>query len=212
MFTGLVEDVGTVVALAPRGQGRELRIRTAIPLSEVAIGDSIAVNGACLTVEALTTDRFTVLAGRETLARTTVGDAQVGDTLHLERAVRVGDRLGGHLVQGHVDGLCRVLRTESAEESLILWLAAPEEHARYIASKGSVTLDGVSLTVNEIEGTRFRVNLVPHTVAVTTLGRIRPGAAVNLEVDVVAKYVARLLGLSEPGLSLETLKANGFVP
>lgn len=217
MFTGLVEDVGTIVAVGPQGRGIELTIRTAIPMSEVALGDSIAVDGACLTVESMGPDRFVAVAGRETLERTTLRDARAGRQVHLERALRLGDRLGGHIVQGHVDGLGRVVRISEAQESVILWIEAPSEVVRYVAPKGSITVDGVSLTVNEVDEQRFRVNVVPHTARVTRLGRLTPGAAVNLEVDVLAKYVERLLGVGPSGdpqpasgLTLEKLTRFGF--
>lgn len=213
MFTGLVEDTGSIDAIAQRGSGRELAIRTAIPMDEVAIGDSIAVDGVCLTVETKQAGRFVAVAGRETLTRTTLADAHVGRRVHLERALRVGDRLGGHLVQGHVDGVGRVVRAEPASESFVLWIEVPGELARYVAPKGSVCLDGVSLTVNEVDGARFRVNIVPHTAQVTRIAGLRPGDSLNVEVDVIAKYVERLLGgYQRPGLTLETLQKNGFVP
>ena len=214
MFTGLVEDLGTIVEVRPRGNGLEIAIRTQIPLAEVAIGDSIAVNGVCLTTERCEGDRFVAVAGRETLQKTALGSVRTGERVHLERAMQLGGRLGGHLVQGHVDGIGRVERVEDAGESWVIWISVPPELARYIASKGSITIDGVSLTVNEVDGNRFRVNIVPHTLTVTRLGRMGPGAAVNLEVDVISKYVERLLGERSghgPGLTLETLAANGFL-
>ena len=186
-----------------------LTIRTAIPLSEVAIGDSIAVDGVCLTVESLAGASFTAIAGRETLAKTTLANAEVGRRVHLERALAVGDRLGGHLVQGHVDGVGRVISAEQAGESLVAWFAPPPELARYIAVKGSICIDGVSLTVNELAGDDFRINLIPHTTAVTHLGSLRAGDRVNLETDVLAKYVERLLGRS-PGLDADTLRRWGY--
>lgn len=212
MFTGLVEETGEIVAITRRDNARVVRIRTAIPLSEVAIGDSIAVDGACLTVAEKAGETFTAVAGRETLDKTRLGAARAGDRVHLERALRVGDRLGGHLVQGHVDGLGTVVESRPAGESHVIRIELPEALARYVAAKGSVTVDGVSLTVNEIEGRVFRVDVVPHTAEVTTLATRSPGERVNIEVDVLAKYVERLLGAGEPykGLSLQTLRENGF--
>lgn len=212
MFTGLVEDVGTIVAVASQGHGLAITIRTALPMAEVALGDSIAVDGACLTVESKGPDRFVAVAGRETLERTTLRRAAPGTTVHLERALRLGDRLGGHLVQGHVDGVGRVVRVEPASESLVLWIEVPHELARYVAPKGSITVDGVSLTVNEVDTARFRVNIVPHTARVTRLGAVSPGTPVNLEVDMLAKYVERLLGVPPPGegLTLDKLARSGF--
>ena len=212
MFTGLVEDTGEVVGVRPDRGGVELTIRTRIPLGEVRIGDSIAVDGVCLTVETKAGDAITATAGRETLALTTVGGLKAGSRVHLERALAVGDRLGGHIVQGHVDCTGAVLEARDAGESRVLWIDVPADHAKYVAAKGSICVDGVSLTVNEVEGTRFRTNLVPHTVAVTKMGALKPGDRVNLEVDVLAKYVERLLGAdgSGKGLTLESLVRHGF--
>ncbi|TNE92027.1 MAG: riboflavin synthase [Deltaproteobacteria bacterium] len=215
MFTGLVEDVGTIAAIRGAGGGKELLLRCPkLPLDECALGDSIAVDGACLTVDRFEgKDGFVAVAGRETLAHTTLADARVGQRVHLERALRLGDRLGGHLVQGHVDGVGRVTRVEDRQETWILWVHIPEELRRYVAPKGSLTLDGVSLTVNEIDDGAARLNIVPHTRRVTHLGEKRPGQGINLEVDVLAKYVERLLGAREPGKStlLSALARNGFL-
>jgi riboflavin synthase len=212
MFTGLVEDVGEIVGVRPTGRGRSLEIKTALPVQELMLGDSVAVDGACLTVDAKGVDRFVAVAGRETLARTTLADARPGRAVHLERALKLGDRVGGHLVQGHVDGVGRLERVESGSESVVLWIALSAELARYVASKGSICLDGVSLTVNELDGCRARVNVVPHTARVTRLGALRAGDTLNVEVDVLAKYVERLLGGGTHGaLSLETLARSGFL-
>lgn len=212
MFTGLVEDTGAVVRVSPEGRGRRLAFRTAIPLVEVAIGDSIAVNGVCLTVESWRGDVWEAVAGQETLALTTLGGLGIGDRVHLERALRLGDRVGGHLVAGHVDGVGRVISSAASAESWILWLDVGADLARYVATKGSICLDGVSLTVNEVHGERVRLNLVPHTAAVTRLGALRAGDAVNIEVDLIARYVERLLQRDgSSGLSMETLQRNGFI-
>lgn len=211
MFTGLIEDVGAIVAVRPEGDGLALGIRTAIPLAEVAKGDSIAVDGACLTAERFEGDVFYVTAGRETLQHTTLGGARPGRRVHLERALRVGDRLGGHLVQGHVDAVGRIASVTDARESWVIWIELPREIERYVAEKGSICLDGVSLTVNELRGREARVNVVPHTRAVTRVRDWRAGDAVNVEVDVLAKYVERLLGRAPGGgLDIETLKRAGF--
>lgn len=194
MFTGLVEDLGTVLSVSPLGNGKILEIGTGIPLAEVKVGDSIAVSGVCLTVEALTADRFSATAATETLRRTTLGGLRPGARVHLERALRLGNRLDGHLVQGHVDGVGAVRQARREAESVVLWIEAPEEITRYIATKGSVCLNGVSLTVNEIQGQTFRVNLIPHTGAVTVLAELRAGEQVNIEVDVLARYMERLMG------------------
>jgi riboflavin synthase len=211
MFTGLVEDTGTLVRIGPEGRGKRLAFRTAIPLGEVRVGDSIAVNGVCLTVEGHRDDVWEAVAGQETLSLTTLGALRVGERVHLERALRVGDRLGGHLVAGHVDGLGRVVSSAASAESWILWLDVGADLSRYVATKGSICVDGVSLTVNEVHGDRVRMNLVPHTAAVTRLGGLRGGDAVNIEVDLIARYVERLLhGREHGGLTWETLQRNGF--
>ena len=211
MFTGLVEATGKLLSMRSLHGG--VVVELSAPFAgELAIGDSVAVDGVCLTAETFTDDRFTVTAGRETLALTTLGELSVGDRVNLERALAVGDRLGGHLVSGHVDGLARVEELEQQGESLVVWLSVPRELARYIATKGSVTLDGVSLTVNEVDDLRFRVNLIPHTAEVTTLGSWRAGGAVNVEVDVLARYVERLLHADSEGLSLDRLARLGFSP
>lgn len=204
MFTGIVEDTGSVVAVAPFGRGRRLRLRTAIPLAAVRIGDSIACDGVCLTVESVEDDVFEVVAGQETLDRTTWGEARVGRRVHLERALAVGGRLDGHLVQGHVDGVGSVSRSYDADESWILWIDVGRRLARYVAPKGSLCVDGVSLTVNEVDGTRARLNVIPHTARVTRLAGLAAGDRVNVEVDVLARYVERMLGLGpeDPEASL----------
>jgi riboflavin synthase len=191
MFTGLVAAVGRVERHAIRGDGSRLRV--AAPLGELALGESIAVSGACLTVAACTAASFEADLSSETLARTTLGRLGEAATVNLERAARLGDRLGGHLVTGHVDGLARVLRVEAAGDSRHVELEVPPDLARFIAEKGSVALDGVSLTVNRVGGARFEIMLIPHTLAATTLGLLERGQDLNLEVDLVARYVERLV-------------------
>ncbi len=210
MFTGLVEDIATIVAANQRGTGTQLTIRTAIALAEVAVGDSIAVDGACLTAERIDGDCFVAVAARETLDKTTLSDARAGRRVHLERAMRLGDRLGGHLVQGHVDGVGDVVSVRPSGEARVLQFTVPAALTRYIAPKGSITLDGVSLTVNEIQERTVRVDLVPHTVAVTHLGGRKPGQRINVEVDVLAKYVERLLAPQPGSMSLEFLRKHGY--
>lgn len=210
MFTGLVEDVGEIAAVRPQGAGWRLTIRSRLPVEEIRLGDSIAVDGACLTAEAFEDDGFVVVAGRETLEKTTLGTVRAGRRVHLERAMKLGDRLDGHIVQGHVDGVGRVLSSEESSESWVLWMHLDPSQMRFVAPKGSITLDGVSLTVNEVAGERFRVNVVPHTARVTRLASFRPGQAVNVEVDVLAKYVARLLAADEGPDLLTRLRENGF--
>ena len=200
MFTGIVQDVGAIRALGVGPQG-ELRVTvgTLLDLSRCAVGDSIAVAGVCLTVTGVHAGQFTADVSRETLAVTTAGHWAVGTRVNLEPALRVGDALGGHLVSGHVDGLAELLAVEPDAGSLRMQWRVPAPLARYVARKGSVTLDGVSLTVNAVDGQRFDVNIIPHTQVVTTLGALQPGAYVNIEVDLMARYAERLLPEAPPG-------------
>lgn len=194
MFTGIVQAIGRVRQVTPRGGDVELLIESGtLDLARAGIGDSIAVGGVCLTVTHLAPGAFAADVSRETLARTVLGGAQAGDAVNLEPALRAGDALGGHYVTGHVDGMARVLGTREEARSWRVRFEVPAELARYIAPKGSVTLDGVSLTVNEVQGREFDVNLIPHTRQVTTLGSLAAGARVNVEVDVIARYVDRLM-------------------
>jgi riboflavin synthase len=194
VFTGIVEGVG-VVRDAHRGNDAvRLRIEARYDLAGTKVGDSIAVSGTCLTVVQLAGGTFDADVTAETLARTTLGGLRQGDVVNLERPVAVGDRLGGHVVQGHIDGVGSVVRRYPQGDAWWLEIAAPPSAARYIVEKGSVSVDGVSLTVAQRTGNRFTACLIPHTVSVTTLGRVEAGEAVNLEVDIFAKYVERLLG------------------
>ncbi len=199
MFTGIIQAIGTLARSEPRGGDLRLHIDCdTLDLAGVARGDSIAVSGACLTAIELGAHRFAADVSRETLACTTLGALRVGDVVNLEKALRVGDALGGHLVAGHIDGVGHVLEVREDARSQRWRFAAPAELARYIASKGSICIDGVSLTVNEVDGASFGVNLIPHTVAMTTFGQRAAGDAVNLEVDLLARYVERMLG-ARPG-------------
>jgi riboflavin synthase len=199
MFTGIVEELGTVRTIVPNEGGAQLEIECREILTDAAIGASIAVNGCCLTVVALGADSWTADAQRETLDRTTLGSLRPGDAVNLERPLRLADRLGGHLVQGHVDGVGTVLAREALPDgSTIFTIGAPAGVLRYAVEKGSITVDGVSLTITHVDDLdigdgSFGVALIPHTLAVTTLGLRAPGEPVNLEADVVAKYVERLL-------------------
>ena len=193
MFTGLVEDVGRIRGIVPCGNGVTFWVETALSVEEMSLGDSIACDGVCLTAEAFREGAFQVTAGIETLNCTTLGDLKEDKPLHLERALRAGDRLGGHMVSGHVDAIGLVAGVQSHEESLVVWIEAPSNLAKFIAVKGSICVDGVSLTVNEVEGQGFRVNLIPHTLEHTHMGEYCEGHSVNLEVDLVARYVERLL-------------------
>ncbi len=195
MFTGIVAGIGTVVATAKRGGDVELLIDAgSLAIADAALGDSISVAGACLTVTRLDGPRFAADVSNETLARTTLGTRGVGSRVNLERSLRAGDALGGHYVSGHVDGLARLTAESDDARSRRLVFSVPDELARYIAAKGSVTLEGVSLTVNEVDGSTFGVNLIPHTRAVTTLGTLAVGDTVNLEIDMIARYLERLMG------------------
>jgi riboflavin synthase len=194
MFTGIVEALGAIAGCEPRDGDLRLRVETRVlDLSDLAEGDSIAVAGVCLTVLAPSANGFSADVSRETLARTTLGALGIGAAVNLERALRFGDRLGGHLVSGHVDGLGRVLGIDEDARSQRWTFRAPEELMRYIAAKGSIAIDGTSLTVNEVTGTAFGVNLIPHTLAATTFARRRIGDAVNLEVDLVARYIVQAM-------------------
>jgi len=193
MFTGIVQAVGRIESVTPLAQGVRLSVDTGtLGRSGIALGDSICVQGACLTVVAIDGARLAFDVSRETLACTVGLDAP--GPVNLEKSLALGDTLGGHLVTGHVDGLGEVAAFEPAGESKRLQLRVPRMLARYVARKGSITVDGVSLTVNRVEDDLFEVNLIPHTLAVTTLARLAPGAKVNLEIDLIARYVERMLG------------------
>jgi riboflavin synthase len=197
MFTGIVQDLGRIVARESHGVDARLTIRTErMKLANVAIGDSVCVQGVCLTVTSLPGNAFTADVSHETLSLTTLGELKVDSPVNLEPSLRAGDPLGGHLVSGHVDGIASVVTLARDGDSLRVTFVAPDRLARYIARKGSVTIDGVSLTVNEVAGATFGVNLIPHTQAATTLGALAANARVNLEIDQVARYVERLLSAS----------------
>jgi len=196
MFTGIVTDVGRVRHIEKRGD-THIVISTALDLANVPMGASIACSGACLTVVDKGTGKdnwFAVTASGETLSKTTLGGWKVGDPVNLERPMRVGDEFGGHIVSGHIDGVAEVKLAVPEGESTRMIFDAPAALAKFIAPKGSVALDGVSLTVNEVDGVRFGVNIIPHTFKVTTFGRTKPGSKVNLEIDLLARYVARIVG------------------
>ena len=192
MFTGIITDLGKVKTI-DFGPTTRLAISTAYDTSEVALGASIACNGCCLSVVEKGPSWLAFEASRETLDKTTMADWKVGHPINLERALKLGDELGGHLVSGHVDGVGRLLSIKPDGGSLRLVVEAPKEMARMIASKGSVAVDGISLTVNEVDGARFGVNIIPITQTATNLGHAREGDRVNLEIDLIARYVARLL-------------------
>ena len=195
MFTGLVEDVGTVVRADRRSDALVLAIRPAqIPVTELAVGESVCHDGACLTVTEVGRESFSVLAGAETLARTTLGNLRVGKRVNLERALRVGDRLGGHWVTGHIDGTGELAARRDLGANLVLVVRAGAQLLRYIVEKGSIALAGVSLTVNAVDADGFSVAIIPHTRDHTSLGDLTIGERVNLETDILAKHVEKLLG------------------
>jgi riboflavin synthase len=200
MFTGIVQSIGQVRGVTPRGGDVELLIAApSLGLESTALGDSISVSGCCLTVTRLTTDGFAADASLETLNVTTLGSWREGQRVNLEKALCAGQPLGGHYVTGHVDGVARVVDLAADARSVRLQFEVPPTLARYIARKGSVCIDGVSLTVNDVVEARFSVNLIPHTLQATTLSDCRPGARVNLEVDIIARYLERL-GLGARGV------------
>ena len=191
MFTGIITDIGEIRRVDTTGE-RRFEIGTGYDLATVEIGASICCSGCCLTVVEKGTDWFAVEVSGETLSKTTLGSWQAGTRINLERSLRLGDELGGHLVSGHVDGVGSVTSLKPAGGSTVLAIEAPAALARFIATKGSITVEGVSLTVNAVSGVRFELNIIPHTLAVTTLGRLTLGDTVNLEIDLLARYVARL--------------------
>lgn len=193
MFTGIVRELGTVQEVEGGDAGLRLSVHLPSTASEAGIGDSIALDGVCLTVEAIDGASLVFHAVPETLSRTSLGRLRVGDEVNVEPALRAGEPLGGHIVQGHVDGVGRVQSVEAAGEGLLVFVEAAPELMRYCVEKGSITVDGVSLTVAELHDDAFGVALVPHTLSATTLSTLVPGRQVNLEVDVIAKYVERML-------------------
>jgi riboflavin synthase len=213
MFTGLIEDVGVVQRIAPGGI-TELWVRTSLAGSGFALGSSISVDGVCLTVAERSADAFRVQASPETLRRSTLGSLERGSEVNLERALKIGDRLGGHLVLGHADAVAQILSRRPEGGSVVMDFSLPQQLAAFFIEKGSVAVDGVSLTVNELGGDRFSVSLIPETQKRTALARKSVGARVNLEADVIGKYLARLYGLRKsPDLNNfeESLRRAGFI-
>lgn len=219
MFTGIIQAVGSIAALETKGADLRLRIRSGkLDLGDVQLGDSIAVNGVCLTAVALPGDGFWADVSAETLAHTTYANLKVGQRVNLEKALTPTTRLGGHLVSGHVDGVGEVVERYSDGRSERFRIQAPTQLAKYIAGKGSICIDGVSLTVNSVEGAIFALNIVPHTLQETIIGEYRSGSRVNLEVDLVARYLERLLqgeqaaaGSPQGGITLGFLAEHGFM-
>ncbi len=193
MFTGIVRELGVVVEAEEAGGGRSLVVEAPATAARIGVGDSVAVAGCCLTATAMAESRISFHAVPETVARTTLGDVAAGQQVNVEPALRTGEELGGHYVQGHVDAVGRIQSVEAEGEGLRVFVEAPDDVLRYCVEKGSITLDGVSLTIAELAEDAFAVALVPHTLAATTLSALTPGQKVNLEADVLAKYVERLL-------------------
>ncbi len=211
MFTGIIRAKGSIGAIEKRGGDVRLRVTTPeLPWSEYAVGDSIAVNGVCLTAVQLLDDGFDTDVSVETLEVTTLQQLAVGDAVNLEPALRVGDALGGHLVSGHVDGIGKMISRADDARSIRMKFEVPGELARYIAKKGSICVDGVSLTINEVSGNTFGLNIIPHTAEVTTMGAYEAGTAVNIEVDLLARYIERMLGSDAGGLSIDFLREHGY--
>ncbi|MEN8164497.1 MAG: riboflavin synthase [Acidobacteriota bacterium] len=215
MFTGLIQGIGTIAETRSAGQSRQLGLRSAPLAAELEIGDSIAVDGVCLTVVSKSTDVFLADVSSESLSRTTLGTKGPGDRVNLEPALRLGDRLGGHLVTGHVDGLGRVVERRRESNGTVFSVAAGVDLMPLIVEKGSIAIDGISLTVNHVGKEDFSVMIIPHTLENTTLCDRRPGHQLNLETDLLGKYVARLLphrtDRDHGTVDLETLARNGFL-
>jgi len=216
MFTGIIQSIGTLSRIEPRGGDCRLTIEAGkLPIAGLKLGDSIAVSGVCLTVVEFGSRHFSADVSKETLSRTTLGSARAGTHTNLELALLPTTRLGGHLVSGHVDGVGSVVQRREDARSVRFTIEVPQQLAKYVAEKGSICVDGVSLTVNEVSGTRFGVNIVPHTLLETTLGETLAGRRVNLEVDLLARYLERLLlgeRAAEPGSGItpERLRDAGF--
>lgn len=219
MFTGIIESIGKIAKMEKRGGDVRLHIATGkLDLSDVALGDSIAVNGVCLTAVVLPGDGFVADVSNETLSLTSLGQLSTGSPVNLEKALTMSTRLGGHLVSGHVDGLGEVIAKSEDARSIRFTVKAPDELAKYIAHKGSITVDGTSLTVNAVKGAEFELNIVPHTAQETIMSEYEVGRKVNLEVDLVARYLERLLfgdkaanAYAEGGLNMQKLMEAGFV-
>ena len=217
MFTGIIQAVGEIADMQPSGGDMRLRVNTGkLDLSDVALGDSIAANGACLTVVELPGDGYWADVSVETLNFTTLGGLKTGSKVNLEKALTPASRLGGHIVSGHVDGVGEVVSLQEDARSWRFVMRAPDDLAKYIAHKGSITVDGTSLTVNAVNGSEFELNIIPQTMAETVFGDYQPGSKLNLEVDVIARYLERLMqgdGAAKPGagsISMQTLAENGY--
>jgi riboflavin synthase len=213
MFTGMIEDIGRVTGINKRPDGMLLQIQTQLPMNEFQLGDSIAVNGACLTITNFQSDWFQADVSHESLKTTTLGDLLQNQLVHLERALSFGGRLGGHLVTGHVDGIGVIVHRQQMGVNLDLEILAPAEVLPYLVAKGSVAIAGVSLTINQPDGVRFRVTLVPHTLRKTNLGQLKSGERINLEADILGKYVRHFTGPKglTSDLNEKFLSEHGFL-
>ena len=221
MFTGIIEGFGTIRAIRPAGQGRRLTVEADYALDQTKIGDSIAVNGACLTVVKISGSTFEVDLSPETLATSTFNKAKQGDRLNLERAMRLSDRLDGHLVLGHVDGIGIIKQHQKLGNAINVTIAVPEAFSRFMIHKGSVAVDGISLTINSVASKSFTVSIIPHTGRLTTIGIKKKGDPVNIETDMIGKYVERFLRgesmpdgentAASPGIDMEFLAKSGFL-
>jgi riboflavin synthase len=221
MFTGIIEGLGTIAAIQPRGQGSRFAVVSDFDLSGTRIGDSIAVNGACLTAVTLKKRHFTVDVSPETLTRSVLGKLKIGERVNLERALRLSDRLDGHLVSGHVDGTGILKNRQHLANAIIITYQVPESLSRYMIEKGSVAVDGTSLTINRCDNNSFDVSIIPHTAGLTTIGQKNVGDAVNIETDIIGKYVERFLMQPAPaahaekrsdgGIDMALLAKSGFI-
>lgn len=220
MFTGIIEAIGSVAAMQDKGGDMRLTLNTGkLDMSDVELGDSIAVNGVCLTVIEMTSSSFSADVSAETLRLTSLGNLKTGSHVNLEKALTLQTRLGGHMVSGHVDGLGKVLERKDDARSVWFLIEAPKELAKYIVHKGSITVDGTSLTVNAVNGNEFELNIVPHTLQETIMDSYKPGTSINLEVDIIGRYLERLLlgdkaadkGVAGGGIDMALLHKAGFV-
>jgi riboflavin synthase len=221
MFTGIIESVGSVAAVQSAGAGKRMTVHTDLDLSRTRIGDSIAVNGACLTAVALEKNRFAVDISPESLKRTTLGQLTIGQEVNLERALRLSDRIDGHLVSGHIDGIGHISSRNTDGNAIVIGFSVPSSLSRYMIEKGSVAIDGISLTVNSVAKEAFSVSIIPHTAEMTTLKSKSAGDAVNIETDMIGKYVAKFMigvNMGDPehadgpsGIDMEFLAKTGFI-
>ena len=219
MFTGIIQATGRISRLQNQAKGAQITIVSEdLDLSQTRLGDSIAVSGVCLTVITMGVHQFSADVSAETLSRTSIGTLNNGDNVNLEKALTLSTPLGGHLVSGHVDGVGEIVERTELGEAIRFWVKAPDNLAKYIAEKGSITIDGISLTVNEIDGAKFQLTIVPHTLEVTTMKQFAPGRLVNIEVDLIARYLERLLlgesaaQSNSQGISKAFLAQHGFIP